>query len=61
MDLTCEASESAVVDLTNNDSVLVTVHTHSHTACLSIKLTSYICSAAANDDDDGGGGGPAGG
>lgn len=26
VDLTCEGSEAAVVDLTNNDSVLVTTH-----------------------------------
>lgn len=31
VDLTCEGSESAVVDLTHNESVLVTTHTVTHT------------------------------
>lgn len=36
VDLTCEGSESTVVDLTNNDSVLVT--TQQYSVCLSVCL-----------------------
>lgn len=71
VDLTCEGSESAVVDLTNNDSVLVTnnIHTDAHTythrtkrllLChqTNIFFCYIVCSAAAfvgGDDDPAGG------
>lgn len=46
MDLTCEGAECAVVDLTNNDSVLVTNTTaclyHIHTHSLTPSLTSLV-------------------
>lgn len=50
MDLTCEGSECAVVDLTNNDSVLVTTQLHAcvtHTHTLS-DLSCLRSAAAAS-------------
>lgn len=50
VDLTCEGSECAVVDLTNNDSVLVkqhnckcSYHTHTHTLSLWPLLFMFCC------------------
>lgn len=60
VDLTCEGSESTVVDLTNNDSVLVT--TQQYSVCLAVcrctlcvhLIPPVVCCAVNvyHDDDD---------
>lgn len=62
MDLTCEGSESTVVDLTNNDSVLVTTQQYCLSVCVSVcrctlcvhPIPPVVCCAADvhHDDDD---------